>query len=119
MIIDILRNVFQTDKRNNGLDRKQMAAFKEEQAKENQLLDAGTPCPKPAESNLMNSDYAILARKYGDLEELRGRTLTIELNEAAALLNRTRKKVDAFAKLKSNLMRDYQINLIIYSRRTK
>lgn len=118
-MIQWLMNILRSDTVDSDLERKQMAAYKEELAKEKQLPDAGTPCTKPAESIPMNSDYAILARKYGDLEELRGRTLTIELNEAAALLNRTRKKVDAFAKLKSNLMRDYQINLIIYSRRTK
>lgn len=95
-----------------------MAAYKEELA--NEKPDARTPCPKPAESipeTTINPDYQVLSGKYGDMEALRGKTISIELHEAAKLLNRRRVKADAFYSLKKNLMNDYGINLNIYNNR--
>ena len=66
---------------------------------------------------ITNPDYQVLAGKYGDLESLKGKTINLELHEAARLLNRSRVKVDAFYSLKKNLKNDYDINFNIYSRR--
>lgn len=99
-----------------------MAAYKEELAKEK--TDAGAPKFKPAmkkesiPETTINPDYQVLSGKYGDMEALRGKTISIELHEAAKLLNRRRVKADAFYSLKKNLMNDYGINLNIYHRRT-
>lgn len=97
-----------------------MAAYKEEIAA-TETKDAGTPKFKPAIKEPIpetNPDYRVLPGKYGDLEALRGKTISIELHDAAKLLNRRRVKADAFYSLKKNLVNDYGITLKIYSRRT-
>lgn len=109
-------NILRSDTVDSDLERKQMAAYKEELA--NEKPDAGTPRFKPAESiPETNQDYQVLSGKYGDLEALRGKTISLELHEAAKLLNRRRVKADAFYSLKKNLMNDYGINLNIYNNR--
>ena len=62
-------------------------------------------------------DLNILAERYGELEV--GKVITIELNEAARLLGRKRIRLDAFSSLQKKLKQDYDIELKIYSRRTK
>lgn len=120
MIFDTIINLLRSDKINSDLERKQMAAYKEEIAA-TESTEAGNPCTKPANvkepTPITNPDYQVLAGKYGDLESLKGKTINLELHEAARLLNRSRVKVDAFYSLKKNLKNDYDINLNIYSRR--
>lgn len=62
-------------------------------------------------------DLDILAKTYGELDP--GKVIEIELNTAAKLLGRKRIKVDAFDALKRRLKNDYDVELRIYSRRTK
>lgn len=98
-----------------------MAAYKEEFA--NEKTDAGTPKFKPAikesiPETTINPDYAALEKKFGPLESLRGRTITLELHQAARLLDRSRIKVDAFSRLQKDLKSEFDITLKIYSRRT-
>ncbi|MCQ2188048.1 MAG: hypothetical protein MJY73_06855 [Bacteroidales bacterium] len=118
MLIEAIRNLLRSDKVDSDLERKQMAAYKEEFA--NEKTDAGTPCPKPAESipeTTINPDYAALEKKFGPLESLRGKTITLELHQAARLLDRSRIKVDAFSRLQKDLKSEFDITLKIYSRR--
>lgn len=63
------------------------------------------------------TDIATLQESYGELTP--GRTITIELQEACKLLGRTRKRIDAFVKLQDYLMAQYNVKLIITSRKTK
>jgi len=62
-------------------------------------------------------DLNILAEKYGEL--VAGKEIMIELNEAARLLGRKRIRLDAFSTLQKKLKQDYDVELKIYSRRTK
>ena len=62
-------------------------------------------------------DLNILAEKYGEL--MAGKVITIELNEAAKMLGRKRVRLDAFSSLQKKLKQDYDVELKIYSRRTK
>ena len=71
--------------------------------------------PKEAVTKAGNDIY-ILTQKYGELRS--GLTIRIELNEACALLGRTRKRIDAFARLQKTLQEDYGVQLIVYSRKT-
>lgn len=114
MLTKILNYLFQSDKRNTGLEQKQMAAYKKELA--NDSTDAGNPL-KPANEQILstNPDYQALSGRFGSLESLRGKTLSLELHEAAKLMNRRRVKADAFYSLKKNLMNDFGINLNIYN----
>ena len=118
MLLSRIMSLLRSDKVDSDLERKQMAAYKEESA--NEKTDAGTPKFKPAIKEPIpetNPDYRVLSGKYGDLEALRGKTISIELHDAAKLLNRRRVKADAFYSLKKNLMNDYGINLNIYNNR--
>ena len=71
--------------------------------------------PKEAVTKAGN-DIDILSQKYGELRS--GLTIRLELNEACALLGRTRKRIDAFARLQKTLQEDYGVQLILYSRKT-
>ena len=62
-------------------------------------------------------DLNILAERYGELEV--GKVITIELNEAARLLGRKRIRLDAFSTLQKKLKQNYDVELKIFSRRTK
>lgn len=115
-MIEWLKNILRSDNAISGLEQRQVAAYKIELA--NEKTDAGTPKFKPAESIPFNSDYSALENKFGPLESLRGNTITLELHQAARLLNRSRIKVDAFSRLQKNLRNEYDITLKIYSRRT-
>ena len=71
--------------------------------------------PKEAVTKAGN-DIDILTQKYGELRS--GMTIRLELNEACALLGRTRKRIDAFARLQKTLQEDYGVQFIVYSRKT-
>ena len=121
-MIQWLMNILRSDKVDSDLERRQMAAYKEELAKEK--TDAGTPRFKPAmkkesiPETTINPDYAALEKKFGPLESLRGKTITLELHQAARLLDRSRIKVDAFSRLQKDLKSEFDITLKIFSRRT-
>lgn len=123
MILNRIINLLRSDKTKSDLERKQMAAYKDETARE--ITEAGTLKLKPAIKNesvleaTISPDYTILKDKFGDLESLRGKTITLELHQAAKLLNRSRIKADAFSKLIKDIKNDYGINLNIYNRRNK
>ncbi len=61
-------------------------------------------------------DIEKLNELYGPLSS--GMTLTLELQEACNLLGRTRRRIDAFTKLKNVLKADYDVELVITSRKT-
>lgn len=48
-----------------------------------------------------------------------GEVIMIELGEAAEMLGRKRIRLDAFSTLQKKLKQDYDVELKIYSRRTK
>lgn len=122
MLLEAIKNLLRSDKINTDLERQQMAAYKKELATEK--TETGTPRFKPAmkkesiSETTINPDYTALEKKFGPLELLRGKTITLELHQAARLLNRSRIKVDAFSRLQKNLKSDFDITLKIYSRRT-
>ena len=62
-------------------------------------------------------DLNILAEKYGELKP--GKEIMIELGAAAKMLGRKRIRLDAFSSLQKKLKQDYDVELKIYSRRTK
>ncbi len=72
---------------------------------------------QPERKTYDDPDLNILAERYGELEA--GKVITIELNEAARLLGRKRVRLDAFSTLQKKLKQDYDVELKIYSRRTK
>ncbi len=72
---------------------------------------------QPERKTYDDPDLNILAERYGELEA--GKVITIELNEAARLLGRNRVRLDAFSTLQKKLKQDYDVELKIYSRRTK
>jgi len=86
-------------------------AAKEEEETAKSFVEA----PKEAVTKAGN-DIDILTQKYGELRS--GLTIRLELNEACALLGRTRKRIDAFARLQKTLQEDYGVQLIVYSRKT-
>lgn len=71
-----------------------------------------TPDAKKKECN----DIDILRAHFGELTQ--GKTIEIALPEACDLLDRTRRRVDAFSKLQKQLMNDYGVTLKITSRKT-
>lgn len=73
--------------------------------------------PVKPEKKYDDPDLNILAEKYGEL--VAGKVITIELNEAARMLGRKRVRLDAFSGLIKKLHNDYDVELKIYSRRTK
>ena len=73
--------------------------------------------PVKPEKKYDDPDLNILAERYGELKL--GKVITIELNEAARLLGRKRVRLDAFSTLQKKLKQDYDVELKIYSRRTK
>lgn len=72
---------------------------------------------QPKKKLYYDPDLNILAEKYGEL--VPGKEITIELNEAAKMLGRKRIRLDAFSTLQKKLKQDYDVELKIYSRRTK
>ena len=92
-------------------DSVSVPAAKEEKETAKSFVEA----PKEAVTKAGN-DIDILSQKYGELRS--GLTIRLELNEACALLGRTRKRIDAFARLQKTLQEDYGVQLILYSRKT-
>ena len=62
-------------------------------------------------------DLNILAENYGELKP--GMEIMIELGAAAKMLGRKRIRLDAFSTLQKKLKQNYDVELKIYSRRTK
>lgn len=73
--------------------------------------------PVKPEKKYDDPDLNILAERYGEL--VAGKEIMIELGEAARMLGRKRVRLDAFAALTKKLKNDYDVELKIYSRRTK
>jgi hypothetical protein len=92
-------------------DSVSVPAAKEEEETAKSFVEA----PKEAVTKAGN-DIEILTEKYGELRS--GLTIRLELNEACELLGRTRKRIDAFARLQKTLQEDYGVQLILYSRKT-
>jgi len=63
-----------------------------------------------------SNDVDVLQQTYGELKS--GMVITIELEKAVKLLGRTRVRVDAFSRLKKVLHEQYNVELIITSRKT-
>ena len=72
---------------------------------------------QPERKTYDDPDLNILATNFGEL--VAGKVITIELNEAAKMLGRKRIRLDAFSTLQKKLKQDYDVELKIYSRRTK
>ena len=64
-------------------------------------------------------DIAVLQEKYGSLSSLAGLSINLTLKEALEIMPRERKRVDAYEGLKNYLKREYGIELIIKSQKTK
>lgn len=76
--------------------------------------DSNKPIPEK-----YKKDIAILEEKYGDLSSLAGLSISLTLKEALEIMPRERRRVDAYEGLKNYLKREYGIELIIKSRKTK
>ncbi len=105
----------------DGVDRIAMAQHQQDHVsvpaakEEEETAKSFVEAPKEAVTKAGNDIY-ILTQKYGELRS--GLTIRLELNEACALLGRTRKRIDAFARLQKTLQEDYGVQLILYSRKT-
>lgn len=73
--------------------------------------------PQTFRKNSLEDDISILTQTYGELKE--GRLIEIPLDDACELLNKTRHRVDTFAKLTKRLKENYNVTLKITSRKTK
>lgn len=86
---------------------------------DNKTKDEETQTSKsnPNTKNSLEDDISILTQTYGELKE--GRLIEIPLDDACELLNKTRHRVDTFAKLTKRLKENYNVTLKITSRKTK
>lgn len=89
----------------------------EEKKDGKQVLNFNVKPVEPEKKRYDDPDLNILAEKYGEL--VAGKEIMIELNECAKLLNRKRVRLDAFKTLQKKLKNDFNVELKIYSRRTK
>lgn len=64
-------------------------------------------------------DIVALQEKYGSLSSLAGLSINLTLKEALEIMPRERRRVDAYEGLKNYLKREYGIELIIKSQKTK
>ena len=64
-------------------------------------------------------DVAALEGKYGKLSSLSGLSISLTLKEALEIMPRNRRRVDAYEGLKNYLKREYGIELLIQSQKTK
>ena len=64
-------------------------------------------------------DIAALQEKYGSLSSLAGLSINLTLKEVLEIMPRNRRRVDAYEGLKNYLKREYGIELIIKSRKTR
>lgn len=64
-------------------------------------------------------DVAALEGKYGNLSSLTGLSISLTLKEALEIMPRNRRRVDAYEGLKNYLKREYGIELLIQSQKTK
>lgn len=76
--------------------------------------DSNKPIPEK-----YKKDIAALQEKYGSLSSLAGLSINLTLKEALEIMPRKRKRVDAYEGLKNYLKREYGIELIIKSQKTK
>lgn len=76
--------------------------------------DSNKPIPEK-----YKKDIAALQEKYGSLSSLAGLSINLTLKEALEIMPRERKRVDAYEGLKNYLKREYGIELIIKSQKTK
>ena len=110
MLVEILNRIFGSDKCGQRTEKKdEMMVAGEVEVKNEKQPEKIMHYDDP--------DLNILAEKYGEL--VAGKVITIELNEAARLLGRKRIRLDAFSTLQKKLKQDYDVELKIYSRRTK
>ena len=72
---------------------------------------------QPERKTYDDPDLNTLAANFGEL--VAGKVITIELGEAARLLGRKRVRLDAFSTLQKKLKQYYDVELKVYSRRTK
>lgn len=77
-------------------------------------IDSTEPIPEK-----YKKDIAALQEKYGSLSSLAGLSINLTLKEALEIMPRERKRVDAYEGLKNYLKREYGIELIIKSQKTK
>ena len=64
-------------------------------------------------------DVAALEGKYGNLSSLTGLSISLTLKEALEIMPRNRRRVDTYEGLKNYLKREYGIELLIQSQKTK
>ena len=64
-------------------------------------------------------DIAVLQEKYGNLSSLTGLSISLTLKEALEIMPRNRRRVDAYEGLKNYMKREYGIELLIQSQKTK
>ena len=64
-------------------------------------------------------DVAALEGKYGNLSSLTGLSISLTLKEALEIMPRNRRRVDAYEGLRNYLKREYGIELLIKSQKTK
>ena len=76
--------------------------------------DSSKPIPEK-----YKKDIAALQEKYGSLSSLTGLSISLTLKEALEIMPRERRRVDAYEGLKNYLKREYGIELIIKSQKTK
>lgn len=76
--------------------------------------DSNEPIPEK-----YKKDIAALQEKYGRLSSLTELSISLTLKEALEIMPRERKRVDAYEGLKNYLKREYGIELIIKSRKTR
>ena len=89
----------------------------EEKKDGKQVVNINVKPVEPEKKHYDDPDLNILAEKYGEL--VAGKEIMIELGEAARLLGRKRVRFDAFSGLIKKLHNNYDVELKIYSRRTK
>ena len=64
-------------------------------------------------------DIAALQEKYGKLSSLTGLSISLTLKEALEIMPRNRRRIDAYEGLRNYLKREYGIELLIKSQKTK
>lgn len=89
----------------------------EEKKDGKQVVNVNVKPVEPEKKRYDDSDLNILAERYGELKP--GKEIMIELGAAAKMLGRKRIRLDAFSSLQKKLKQDYDVELKIYSRRTK
>ena len=89
----------------------------EEKKDGKQVVNVNVKPVEPEKKRYDDPDLQALYDRYGEL--MPGKEIELELGEAAKMLGRKRVRVDAFSGLIKKLHNDYDVELMIYSRRTK